>query len=138
MSWGKGITVLLLGFVGFMSWMVYMAVKQDFYLVTENYYTEGLDYDVIQEKIERVKKLKDKITFDQSDGKINITMPTEVAGGTVHFFRPSNGTLDFKIPIVAKAFYVDKTKVKTGKWIMKFEWTDGVEEYYFEESIAIL
>lgn len=138
MSWGKGITLLLIAFVLFMSTLVYMTFQEDFYLVTDNYYTEGINYDEVQEKIEKVKALKEKISFNQSEGKINITMPTEVKGGTVHFFRPSNGTLDFKVPIVSREFYVDKTKVKTGRWIMKFTWTDGVEEYYFEESIAIL
>ncbi len=138
MNWGKGITLLIIGFVVFMSTMVYKAVQQDFYLVTENYYTEGIHYDEVQTKIENVKALDSKISYTQKNGKININMPTEIKGGTVHFFRPSNGTLDFKIAIPAKEFVVDKTKMKIGKWIMKFSWTDGIKEYYFEESISIL
>lgn len=138
MDWGKGIGIFLLSFVIFMSTLVYMSVKEDFYLVTDNYYTEGINYDEVQEKIERVKALEDEITFNQADGKINISMPTEITGGTLHFFRPSNGTLDFKVPIVSREFYVDKTKIKDGKWIMKFSWTDGTEEYYFEKSISVL
>ena len=34
MSWGKGIAFVILGFVVFMSTMVYKAVNQDFYLIS--------------------------------------------------------------------------------------------------------
>jgi len=138
MDWGKGIIVVIIGFVLFMSTMVYKSVQEDFYLVTDNYYSEGLEYDKIQSKIENVKALENKIIYSQGNGKIDINMPTDVKGGTVHFFRPSNGTLDFIVTIPSKEFIVDKSKMKKGKWIMKFSWTDGDKEFYFEESISVL
>ena len=138
MDWGKGIALFIVAFIIFMGTMVYKSVNQKFYLVTENYYTEGINYDKVQEKIKNEKALEHSVEFNQKDGKININMPTEVKGGTVHFFRPSDGSIDFQVPIVAKEFYIDKTKMKTGKWIMKFSWTDGVKEYYIEKSISVL
>ena len=121
-----------------MGTMVYKSVQEDFYLVTENYYTDGINYDEVQTKIENVKALKNRIVFSQANGKINISMPTNVKSGSVYFFRPSNGTLDFKLAIPEKDFVVDKSEIQFGKWIMKFSWTDGTKEYYFEESIGIL
>lgn len=138
MNWGKGIALLILSFVIFMSTLVYLSVKEDFYLVDEDYYTKGINYDEVQVKISNVKALNEKIIYTQANGKIEFAMPTEVKGGTLHFFRPSNGTIDFRVPIVDKEFYVDKTKIKKGKWVLKFSWTDGLKEYYIEESISVI
>lgn len=138
MNWGKGIAIFIFMFVVFMSTLVYMSVSEDFYLVSDTYYSDGLNYDQVQEKIINVKSLENKIDISQSKDKINVNMPTEVKGGMVHFFRPSNGTLDFNIAISSKEFYVNKTKMKVGKWIMKLSWTDGIKEYYIEEGISVL
>ena len=136
--WGYGITALILSFVVFMSWMVYMSVSEDFYLVTDNYYTEGVNFDEIQERIKNVKSLDKKLTVAQGPNNLEIVIPTEVKGGTVHFFRPSNGTLDFTLPLTANAFEVDKTEMLEGKWVLKFSWTDGEKEYYIEKDLFIL
>lgn len=138
MNWGQGIALFILAFVIFMGTMVYMSVNEDFYLVTENYYTEGINYDKVQVKLENVKELKNKINISQQSNEIKVIMPNEIKGGKVHFFRPSNGTLDFKVEFVDREFYVDKSKILKGKWILKFDWTDGDKEFYIEESISIL
>jgi len=136
--WGYGITGLILSFVIFMSGMVYMSVKQDFYLVTDNYYSEGINFDKVQEKIKNVKALESKLNVKQSSKAIQIVLPSEVKGGTAHFFRPSNGTLDFTITMNNNVFEVDKTEMLQGKWVIKFNWTDGKKEFYLEEDLFVL
>lgn len=117
MGWGKIVTVIILGFVVFMSSLVYMALQQDFYLVTDSYYTDGLNYDAVQEKIENVKSLESKIQIEQTSNEIDIIIPTDVKGGTLDFYRPSNGTLDFSVAIENNSLSVDKSKILKGNWV---------------------
>ncbi|MGB1316424.1 MAG: FixH family protein [Chitinophagales bacterium] len=138
MSWGKGIALFFMSFVVFMSSLVYLSVREDFYLVTDNYYTDGVNYDSVQDKIENVKALKEKIAISQSVEEIQIFIPSNVKGGVLNFYRPSNGTLDFAVAIEDSNFEVNKSKIAKGNWMLKFSWTDGEKEYYFEESLFVL
>lgn len=138
MSWGKGIALLFASFVVFMSSLVYMSVKQDFYLVSDNYYTDGINYDKTQDKITNVKLLNGKIEVLQSPSTIDIKIPSEVKAGVLNFYRPSNGNLDFSIAMENKNVSIEKENITKGSWVLKFNWTDGTKAYYFEESLFVL
>ena len=72
---------LLGGFMIMMSTLVYKAVSTDFYLVTDKYYEEGVNYDAKQAELDNVSSLQDKVSVTIVEDKVMIQIPTKVTEG---------------------------------------------------------
>ena len=57
MSWGKGITITLIAFCLLITSLVYRAMKQDFNLVTKDYYEQSLEYAAVKERLSNYSTL---------------------------------------------------------------------------------
>lgn len=106
MSWGYRITILTLGFVCFMTFLVISAFRQDFDLVTEDYYAKELQFQNQIEKQSNQMQLKDSLSCIVSDNNVIIKFPDELIQnnitGEVLFFRPSDADKDVKRLINSK------------------------------------
>lgn len=133
------VIALLGGFVIMMSTLVYKSVNTDFYLVTDKYYEEGVNYDSRQAELDNVSSLQEKVSATIVEGKILIQLPTRVSEGVIVLYRPSDGTKDVIINLEVNQSLVSfETKdLDKGKWIAKMEWSDGSKMFYAEKSVFI-
>lgn len=143
MNWGLRITILTLGFVCFMSFLVIGAMMQSFDLVTEDYYGKELQFQKQIEKQINQKALVGNIKLIDSEDNLIIQFPAEFISksisGKVTFFRPSDARRDIVKEINAESgqYILNKDLLIKGLYRVQIDYgVDGVE-YYYEDSIMI-
>ncbi len=148
-NWGTGIFLFYSAFVFFMLSLVFMSMQQDIQLVTENYYTEGIDFQKKINQQTNVAALKEKPTIKQfENGTIEIKFPTsnsktDKINGKIAFFRPSDKDLDFSLPIrlTETNNQLITKKIKQGLWRIKMSWTQedktGNNKKFFQETVLV-
>ncbi|OWY21324.1 hypothetical protein C7N43_24160 [Sphingobacteriales bacterium UPWRP_1] len=141
-SWGWRIAFAYCGFVVFMLFMVFLCMRQDVDLVAENYYEQELNYEQQIQKQKNAQRLEQNVQLQYQTGNNQITVrypkTAEPAKGTIAFFRPSDKTLDFSIPVqpdTGGIQIIDAAQLKNGLWRIKMEWSVGKTPYYTEKTI---
>lgn len=144
MSWGYRVTILTLGFVGFMTFLVVSAFRQKFDLVTEDYYGKELKFQNQIEKQTNQSALNGDVSYTINSKKISIMFPSDHSGklieGEIFFFRPSNAEQDIRLKIPAtmkRGFSVPVNKFKKGLYKIQIDYRVEGKEYYYENSITI-
>ena len=102
MTWGNKLLLVFIGFALLMSTLVYKCAKQNFELVSKDYYNEELRY---QDKIDgenNANKLS-SVQIAQTSDEVSIQLPKELNGlttaGEVWFYCAPNSSFDRKIPV---------------------------------------
>lgn len=144
MNWKLNIIILYSAFVLLILSGVYVSVKQDIYLVKDDYYSADLAHDSHMMKVRNTALLEEglSIVYTPDVQKLNIQFPngqTDVTG-EIHLYRPSNGDLDKHIVIDLsndQRQIISTESLKAGLWRIKIEWTNQGEAYYYEKPIII-
>ncbi|ELR70754.1 hypothetical protein C900_03362 [Fulvivirga imtechensis AK7] len=144
MNWGTKIVIVFVLFAGLIVTLVTISMKQDVSLVAKDYYVQEIAY---QDQIERIKNYKKlgaeqlRITYDDSRSVVVITAPgNHKREGEVHFFRPSDASLDSKYALKPNGDghqYFDVKNFKKGLWKIKISWQENGREYYEEKTLVI-
>ena len=142
MNWGKGITIAIVLFIGFIVSFVVKAFNHDVDLVRTDYYEHELNYDIHVEKENNYNALKDKIEISKTEAGVVISFPQaqqSLSGGTISFYRPQSKKYDR-----AYAIALDDE----GKQILPYEdffegfyeitidWTTDAKGYIFKQDIS--
>ena len=145
MSWGYRILILTMGFVCFMTFLVISAFRQNFDLVTEDYYAKELQFESQIEKQKNQQRLKDSVTCVVAGNNVIIKFPDEFIGdvieGEILFFRPSDEKKDLRKPISASASGIQVLSsdlFSKGKYKVQLDYSVNGTKYYYEKSILIL
>lgn len=145
LNWGNGIALAITIFViGTLSMVSYF-ISLDFFLVSNEHYQEGVDY---QQTIDQRKHSSDLINpvlilFDEKLEALRIVFPNEFVGkaqGNIKLYRPNDPKMDAKLPLSVNANgtqLISTSALKKGKWILKIEWSAD-EENYLEEKVIII
>ncbi|OWY20050.1 hypothetical protein B6N25_12640 [Sphingobacteriales bacterium TSM_CSS] len=141
-SWGWRIVFAYSGFVAFMLFMVFLCMRQEVDLVADNYYEQELLYEQQIQKLKNARSLEQDVQFQFQTGSKQITVQypktAEPAKGTISFFRPSDKSLDFSMPVQPDTNgiqIIDASQIKNGLWRIKMEWSIGKTPYYTEKTI---
>ena len=139
MNWGWRIAIFYGTFVVFMVGMVVLAFQQDFDLVAEDYYEQEIAY---QGRIDQLTNAKDdhqKVMVSNSDGMVQLSFASPVQEVKIHFFRPSDDTMDFKVEeaSVDSELNVPIDKFSKGKYLVKVEWKNNGKTYFQEDDLFI-
>lgn len=135
--WGHGIFVFYVFFVGVVATALIASFSVDHSLVIDDYYAQDLAY---QSTYEKIQNNLDSKNIDISVSKEYVEIDFHNTGsikGKVHFYRASNKSQDFSIPINNSKFKVTRKELLTGKWTLKIEWQQDGISYYKEEIIYI-
>jgi hypothetical protein len=142
LSWGTGIAIFYSVFVIVLVLVVIKSTSFDNSLVTDDYYQKDLEYQTQIDKETNSQSLATDLTVRYSDSEKNIrfTFPQDLGtiGGKILFFRPSNATLDFELPIQVNENLeqvVSAQDLLPGLWRVKVDWNAGGKDYYKEETI---
>jgi hypothetical protein len=141
-NWGTGIFLVYSVFVIFMLSLVFIATQQKIELVTENYYTKGVEFQSQINEQSNVAALTEKPTIKQlENGHVEIKFPASEANqikGEIAFFRPSDKELDFTTPIELQTTnnQIITQKIEQGLWKVKLSWTEK-DKKFFQETILV-
>ena len=143
MNFGHKITIAYSLFVVLIVTMVTLCVKKkDIFLVSDDYYKKEIAYQDEINKYDNASKLLVPVEIFKESERVLINFPKEQMGATgeIHFYRPSNANLDFKIPVSIdkdSSQSVDISKLAGGLWVVKMEWSKDGKGYLKEEKLVL-
>src|SRR5687767_12771606 len=128
MNWGRKLILVFTAFAGLMSTLVYMCTKQQFDLVSKDYYKDELRY---QDKIDgknNANKLSE-LVINQNSENLVIKLPQELNGlavsGQAWFYCPTDAAKDQKVTLDTDAEgrqFISKAKFAKAKYLLKLNW----------------
>lgn len=139
-NWGTGITIAYSSFVIFMLGMVYFSVKQEFDLVTPDYYEDELKYQQVINGINNAGALGKAMVIEIGDKAVNVTLPMDVidASGEVKIYRPDNASLDLTLPLSLDGkLSIGREKLKSGLYKVKATWSQNGKPFFIEQPMFI-
>jgi nitrogen fixation protein FixH len=137
-SWGYKIAAVYLMFVAGILFLVFKANKENFDLVTDNYYEEELKFQNVIDQKQRASALSALPEVAYENGEVSIQFPQEFAQkevkGEVFLYRPSDAKKD-----IHKSFTLNGTHVKlalptinSGLYDIKLSWQADGQTYFHE------
>lgn len=146
MNWGTKIAVGYGLFVALIVGMVILAFQYDVNLVATDYYAQELEY---QSQIDSHNNLVDlegqmAIKVSKATSTLEIQFPkgalVQEAHGQMHFFRPSDPSLDFEVDFdgkKGKVLHINTAKMAGGYWRIKMNWESEGKPYFYEQQIQL-
>ena len=140
-NWGTGILIGIIIFILITVTMTIIFMNQDVSLVSDSYYEKSLVYQDEIDKRSRTKSLDEQVKINFDGTVITILFPSDYSSkkltGEVYFYRPSNSSLDFKLPLLVSkkgSQIIPVERLEKGFWRIKFFfsiiWKIGCIEYY--------
>lgn len=140
-SWGTGITITLIVFVGSMALLIWISYQQRINLVTSDYYPAGLEYQKQIEKEKNTATLNQKVEIKISGSNIELIFPkldsVQKPAGEILMYRPSDNRLDKTFAVKLDDNLTQTIEISQffqGSYILKLNWKIGDKEYYQEKS----
>jgi hypothetical protein len=144
--WPRGLVAVIALFVLTLVITVFSSTMNRNDLVTERYYTEGVEYQAKMEMIERSNLPENAITisYKSKQKKVYFAFPDGIdpksVEGVIKFYRPSQARLDneFKIKLdQTKRQSISVTNFVSGFWRVQVSWNVDDQDFYLEKSITI-
>ena len=141
-SWGWGIAIFYGIFLVLAISSAIYTFTLDYFLVSENYYQEGIEYQSQIDKVKRTAELGESVQwfYDAGTQVVKFQYPIEISSGKIIFYRPSNSNLDRYAKIDPDNNNQQIINVKNwqkGFWKIKVNWEMNGNNYYNEGSIDI-
>ena len=143
-NWGTGIVIALVVMMSGMSFLVYLATRQDYSLVEKDYYQKEIVYQEQIDKINNASALKDKILCTQTDKGLQVTFPdvfkTDSPQGTIHLYSLVSSKNDVTVPIKLNgqlSQLVSVNHLPKGRYKVKVDWIAKETPYYEELEIFL-
>lgn len=143
LGWGGRIAVLYGGFVILIVALVTGSMRQDFQLVSTDYYGDEIRYQEVIDAGKNQAALSAPVAIVADASNVNIELPQEFAGvsvtGEVHFYSPVNADWDKVIDmnISNKILSIPRTQLHTTRYKVKITWNADNKQYYQESEIAL-
>lgn len=146
LDWGKGIVIAIVLFIiGTLSMVSYL-ISLDFYLVNNDHYEEGVNYQETIDSKERANNLDEQVVvlFDEERIALKVMFPESVLqnaqDGTIQLYRPNDSAKDLTLPIEfagGSTHVIPMERMDKGKWVLTITWTMDELEYQKEEVVII-
>jgi hypothetical protein len=142
MNFGKWIVVAFVLFAGFIATLVTVCMRQDIPLVTKEYYQEELKYQeqIVREQNTQQLAEKPDVTISENALKIQYAALSQVEGGELKLFRPSDPRLDQVFAIerssgTSQTFQIENAE--PGLYRARLTWQQQGREYFFEKIVVL-
>lgn len=145
-NWGTGIFLAVTLFVIATLSVVSYLISLDFYLVSNDHYEEGVEYQQTIDGRERADQLDEKVVmlFDEEKVALNLIFPSDMINeslsGELIFYRPNDSNMDKKILLKLddnRSQSVPMGTFEKGKWKMTLTWKVDSLEYIEEKTVII-
>ena len=143
-NWGTAMVIAMIAFIVFILTFVYRSAVMDEYqheLVSEDYYGDELHYQEEIDKINNASKLEVDLTMVRTADGLTFRFPEDLEpekiSGTISLQRPSNKSLDLKLPIELNEseFLIPDQNLASGKYVVVVDWKHENSEYMFKDEI---
>lgn len=145
--WPYAIVAAFVLFAGYIGFMVQQAMRTSVDLVSPDYYQQELRYQQRMESVARTAALPAPvvITHEAATHRLKLELPASLSGqpiaGTLHFFRPSDQQLDFKLPFAPTGapaqLELNTSQLQPGLWRLRVDFTAGNQPYFLEKELTI-
>ena len=137
--WGHGIFLFYVCFVSVIIFALLQSFKVNHNLVQTDYYAADLTY---QSRMEETNLAAATNAIQVSHDIVNHAFVLNINAvssidGSIQFYRPSDKTKDFTLPLRSADQKVDISTLLPGKWIVKINWSEGAKNYYKEVNLII-
>jgi len=143
-TWGHGVTLGFILFVGYILYFVFVSFTQDIDLVAEDYYAQEVAFQDRIEQTENAKPFAGDISVAMKGEALVLTFPTEAQGtdleGVVYLFRPSDTDLDLKFPLTLDEngqMQLPAQVMTKGRYEVQLLWSAAGTSYYVSKSVVI-
>lgn len=144
MNWAMKITITMILFAGILATMVVVCMRQDIFLVADDYYAQEIQYQGRINEINNYNALETalNINYKKANKTADFVIPqgNESTKGTIVFFRPSDARFDFEQTIALDSNgqqQLDLSGKVPGLWKVKVAWTDNGTAYFTEQTIVL-
>ena len=138
MNWGKGMALVM---IGFMAFIIVLATKMsniDTNLVEKDYYEKGQNFKVINEMKSNYKANSSFMNLKKESSGIEISFIEQVDSGYIHLYRPSDSKLDIKLDLKDKIDLTIPTEdLIKGKWKAKILFFKSGRGFLTEQSLEL-
>lgn len=141
-NWGWGIAVFYGAFLVIAIGSAIFVSNLDYFMVSQDYYQEGIDYQDQIEKVKRTNALDVPVSwnYDPILSIIQFNYPAELSSGKIVFYRPSNSNLDRYVRINrddSSRQFINVQNWAKGFWKIKVDWQTENDSYYNEGTIDL-
>lgn len=146
LNWGTGISLVITVFVIATLSVVSYIISLDFYLVSNDHYEKGVEYQQTIDGQLRADSLENPVVilFDEPTVSIKILFPEELRtdslDGTINFYRPNDSALDrnYKLKLDETGRQIiSVSDFAKGRWKLTLSWTSDSLSYIDEKNIFI-
>lgn len=143
LGWGTKITLLYLGFVAIILTLVVGSMRQNFDLVSKDYYSEELKYQEIIDASRNQAKLSAPVSLQQVGEQITIIFPEEfhqsMLKGTAQFYSQVDAAWDksYDLNIQKGKSQISAASLHATTYLVKLHWIEDEKEYYQQTPIII-
>lgn len=142
-GWGGKIAILYGGFVLLIAALVTGSMRQDFDLVTDDYYQQELAYQDVLDAGKNQSALSAPADIYANATDVVITFPDEFKGktinGKVHFYSPIDETWDKQVSLenTGAVVTVPRSELQNTRYTIKLSWDADAKNYYQESDINL-
>ena len=145
--WPYAIIATFVLFAAYIGYMVQRAMRTSVDLVSADYYQQELAYQQRMESVARTAALPApvRVSYERQAQRLTLQLPPSLAGqavrGTVHFFRPSDQKLDFRLPFApagdSAQQQLSTSRLLPGYWRLRLDFTAAGRRYFIEKALSI-
>jgi hypothetical protein len=136
-NWGTKLMLAMIFFIGLLVVLAVLSTRHSIMLVENDYYPKGLKYQERLDEISNAAPYQDKVTIEQTSGKVLLSFPKIKAdSGSIVFYRPSDNTKDRVFPIfhdTITTMSIPADAFSTGKYQVKIFWKKDEKAYFIEK-----
>ncbi len=136
-NWGTGIFLAYSIFAAALFFAVYQSTTVDHNLVVDEYYERDLnyqkEYDGKANSMTLEVKPNAKYVAEGEKIVINVPVNEEAISGEVLFYRASDKSQDFSLPLTPDELgnmEVDANRLIPGRWKVEIKWKRGQRNYF--------
>lgn len=138
MNWGKGITVVLIGFIAFITTLGIIMMRANADLVSEDYYIKEVAYGTEITAQENASMSNAKLSKDISADGVMLTLSsTKIESGTVLLRRANDPSLDVNHNLEGKNIFIDQQDLTPGKYDVVIDWKHKNKSYQLRDILWI-
>jgi hypothetical protein len=139
-NWGTKIFLVYTGFVVFMLVFVFLCTRQQFDLVSADYYDQELKYQQVIDGKNNANMLSEKLSISTANDTVFVKLPAEIVNGEgeIFFYRPDNASLDLRVSFKNNSIVaIPSGKLTAGTYKVKATWKNDGRPYFHEISYAV-
>jgi hypothetical protein len=144
--WPHAILAWFVVFGSAMAAWITFAVRQHQDLVRADYYEEEIRYQEQIDRLNRTTAVRGDIAvrYDPAKAEVTLQLPVDHVArhpaGRIHFYRPSDASLDFEVQLAPDATGLQRVGVGTlheGQWKIRAQWKAAGQDYFYEETLVL-